>query len=72
LINLLFAGLFDLIIGIIKQMGLLVPNAAALQLRVRESGDLNKIFEHRDNLPGPSQDQGDRGHIGTKIIAYCK
>jgi hypothetical protein len=45
LINLLFAVLFDLIIGSITQMGLLVPNAA--QGLGSQGRDLDQIFEHK-------------------------
>jgi hypothetical protein len=57
LINLLSAGLFDLIIDSIMQMGLLVPNAA-------QGRDLNQIFEH--NLPKIRVTEDTRYLIGAE------
>ena len=63
LINLLFAGLFDLIVGRITQMGLLVPSSA-------DGRDLNQIFMHK--LPKIKEGERDRYLIGAEIMAYCK
>ena len=56
MINLLFAGLFDLFIGRITQMGLLVPNAA-------HGRDLDQIFEHK--LPKIIETEDTRYLIGA-------
>jgi hypothetical protein len=63
LINLLFAGLFDLIIGRMTQMGLLIPNAG-------EGSTLRQIFQHQ--LPKIKEGEKDKYLIGAEIITFVK
>jgi hypothetical protein len=59
--NLLFSGLFDLIIGHMTQMGLMIPNGGNCR-------NLDAIFEYK--LSKLNENERDRHLLGAEIISF--